>query len=290
MQDITLLKEALPFLRRFKDALFVVKFGGEAMRGKESLTQLAQDISFLYSVGIRVVIVHGGGNQVSEMEKKLGIESRKVGGRRVTSKESLEVLKMVIGGQMNIDICAALQGMGVRAVGLSGASSQVVLAKKRPPVKVSGGGEELVDFGCVGDIESVDATLLKTLLDNNYLPVLSPISADEQGETYNINADIVASRVAAELKADKLLMLSGTLGVMTNVNDPTTLISKLDSSQAREAIAQGIINGGMIPKVEQALEALNNGVKQVHILSGVDSHQILLEVFTESGCGTMLLP
>ncbi len=290
MQDITLLKEALPYLRRFKNALFVIKFGGEAMRSNEALTMLAQDISFLWSVGIKVVIIHGGGNQVTEMEKKLGLESRKVAGRRVTSSESLDVLKMVIGGKLNIDIVSALTGAGVKAIGMSGVSAGAVRATKRPPVRVSGGGEELIDFGRVGDIESIDAKAFKQLLDQDYLPVLCPLAADEEGNVFNINSDIVASRIASELKAHKLLLMTATLGVMTNVDDPTTLISQLDSAQAREAISQGIISGGMIPKVEEALRALESGVRQVHILSGVEPHQLLFEVFTESGCGTMLLP
>lgn len=290
MQDITLLKEALPYLRRFKGTLFVIKFGGEAMRSPESLEMLVEDLSFLWSVGIQVLLVHGGGNQVTEMEQRLGVQSRKVGGRRVTNKESLDVLKMVLAGQMNVDLVAALQGAGVNAVGISAASAGIVKAKRRAPTKVSGGGEEVVDFGEVGDVESVDPAALQTLLREGYLPVLSPLSADEEGNLLNVNADTVASRVASALKAEKLLLLSTTLGVMKDVNDPTTLISELNSAKAREAINRGIISGGMIPKVEEALQALQDGVKKVHVLSALEPHTLLVEVFTESGCGTMLMP
>lgn len=290
MQDISLLKEALPYLRRFKGARFVIKFGGEAIRSQEALDLLVEDISFLYNVGIQVVLVHGGGVQVSDVEKKLGVESRKVGGRRVTSPESLEVLKMVLAGKLNIDIVAALQSAGVKAMGLAGVSAGIISARRRPPVKVSGSGGEVVDFGEVGDIEAVNTDPIVMLLENGYLPVISPLSADTDGAIYNINADSVAAALASGLKADKLMLMTSTLGVMTDLSDATTLVSQLTTKQARQAIKQEIISGGMIPKVEESLKALDAGVRQVHILSGMEEHQLLLEVFTESGCGTMLMP
>jgi acetylglutamate kinase len=290
LQDISVLKEALPYLRRFKGARFVIKFGGEAIRSQEALDLLVEDISFLYNVGIQVVLVHGGGVQVSDIEKKLGVESRKVGGRRVTSSESLEVLKMVLAGKLNIDIVAALQSAGVKAMGLAGVSAGIISARRRPPVKVSGSGGEVVDFGEVGDIEAVNTDPIVMLLENGYLPVISPLSADTDGAIYNINADSVAAALASGLKADKLMLMTSTLGVMTDLSDATTLVSQLTTKQARQAIKQEIISGGMIPKVEESLKALDAGVRQVHILSGMEEHQLLLEVFTESGCGTMLMP
>ncbi len=289
MQDISLLKEALPFLRRFKGAKFVIKFGGEAMRSREALQQLAQDISFLYSVGIQVVIVHGGGAQVTELEQKLGVDSKKVAGRRITSEESLESLKMVLAGKMNVDLVAALQGAGVRAMGFSAMSAGLIVAEKREPMKVTGGGDEAIDFGQVGNVKSVNTQILNDILNAGVLPVISPLSADASGNILNINADTIASSIASDLKADKFLLMIDKLGVMTDMNDPTSLISELDFKQAREAISQGIISGGMIPKVEEALKSLENGVGQVHILSAVEPHQLLLEIFTESGCGTMLV-
>lgn len=288
MQDIGLLKHALPYLRRFKDSLFVIKFGGEAIRTADQLQALSEDISFLYSVGIKVVIVHGGGAQITEMEQRLGVESRKVAGRRVTSPESLEVLKMMLAGKLNADLVARLRGIGVNAVGFSAFSGNTLTAEKRAASKVTG-SDEVVDFGEVGDITGADMSLIRTLIEKNYLPVVCPLSADRNGRILNVNADFVAARLACELKAEKLLLLSDTLGVLTDVNDPTTLISTITPDQIRKAIASGMIKGGMIPKVEDAIKALENGVKQVHILSGVEPHMLLVEVFTESGCGTMIV-
>ncbi|CAN5316316.1 acetylglutamate kinase [soil metagenome] len=290
MQDITPLKEALPYIRKFKDALFVIKFGGEAMRTREQLDRLAEDIATLYTFGIKVIVVHGGGAQVSEMEKKTGVTSRMVGGRRVTDEGSLGVLKMVLSGTLNIDLVAALRAHGINAVGLSAASGGLLQVKKRAPKKVSGGGEEVVDFGFVGDVERANPAVLTALLERDFLPVISPLSSDAEGNILNVNADTAACRIAGAMKADKLLLLSDKLGVMTNVNDPTSLISTLTAAQSRQAIAEGIISGGMIPKVEDALDALSAGVKQVHILSAMEPHTLLIEVFTESGCGTMVLP
>lgn len=289
MQDINLLKQALPYFRRFKGSLFVVKFGGEPLQSAELLDALAEDISFLHSIGIRVVVVHGGGPQITELEKKLGAESRFVGGRRVTDADSLEALKMALAGKINADLTASLKRYGVRAVGLSAISGDIFTTVRRPPKQVSG-SEEVVDFGFVGDIASVNTDPIVTLLDNGYLPVICPLSADVHGQILNVNADVAATRLAWELKAEKLLLLTGTLGVMKDIDDPTTLISKMDAAQAHEAIRQGIISGGMIPKVEESLLAIENGVKQVHILSAVEPHMLLVEIFTETGCGTMLVP
>lgn len=288
LEDIGILKQALPYLRKFKGALFVIKFGGEAMRTRENLWSLAEDIAFLHSVGIRLVIVHGGGRQVTDLEKRLGHESRFVGGRRVTDKETLEALKMVLGGSMNIELTACLRKFGVAALGISALSGGTVRVSRKAPMKVSGGGDEVVDFGEVGKVEGVDTKLLTNLLDGGFLPVISPLCADEDGNILNVNADVVSTRIAAAFKAEKLLLMSDKLGVMAEVDDPSTLISSLNASQAREAIAEGIIAGGMIPKVEESLLALEQGVRQVHIVSAVEPHMLLLEIFTESGCGTML--
>lgn len=290
LEDISILKQALPYLRKFKGALFVIKFGGEPLRNGEALNLLAEDISFLHNVGIGVVIVHGGGSQVTEMEKKLGIQSRFVGGRRVTDAGSLNVLKMVLGGSVNLELVSCLKSFGVNAVGLSGVSANLFEAVKRQPGKVSGGGEEIVDFGLVGDIVKVDPGVVSLLIREGYLPVVCPLGADKDGQILNINADVAAARLAAGLKAEKLLLMSDTLGVMKDIKDRTTLIGQLDTKQARAAIAQGIINGGMIPKVEESLYALESGVKQVHILSALEPHTLLLEIFTEAGCGTMIVP
>lgn len=289
MQDITLLKQALPYLRRFRGTTFVLKIGGEALRDRETLDAFAEDIALLVNVGIRVVLVHGGGAQVTEMAEKLGIQTRFVGGRRITDEATLAVLKMVIAGKMSIEIVSALKKQGVRAAGFSGVSAGIIEAVRRPPAKVSGGGDELIDFGQVGDIRSIDPALLTSALDQGVVPVLAPLGADADGNVLNINADVVAARVAVALQAEKLMLLTSVPGVMENVADRTTLISELSVAQAREAIARGIIKGGMIPKVEEAHRALAAGVRRVHILSALEPHQLLLEIFTESGCGTMLV-
>lgn len=290
MQDVRLLKEALPYIRRFKDQIFVVKIGGEVLRDQADLDNLSQDVSLMQSVGIRIVIVHGGGAQVTSMEEKLGVKSRMVGGRRVTDEASLDVLKMVLSGTMNLDVVSALQRTGAHALGVSGVSGGIIKVKKRPPVVVSGGGPEPVDFGLVGDVVSVNTKLLHGLLENDLIPVISPLSADEDGKIYNVNADVVASRIASELKAEKLLFMATIPGVMIDVKDRTTLISQLSAEQARQAIKDGIITGGMIPKVEESMKAIAAGVRTVHILSAQEPNQLLLEIFTQSGCGTMLVP
>ena len=290
MEDISLLKQSLPYIQRFKGTTFVVKLGGEAMRDAETLEALVEDISLLHLVGIRVVIVHGGGRHVTEMAASLGIESKFVGGRRITDDKALDVLKMVLSGKISIEILSLLKKNSVKAMGVSGVAAGVIEARKRPPVKVSGGGDELIDFGQVGDIQRIDTELLRLLLDQGYVPVLSPLGADVEGNVLNINADTVASHVASEMHAEKLLYMTGTPGVMADINDPTSLISRLTADEARQAIQEGIIKSGMIPKVEEALRSIARGTNQVHILSAIEPHQMLLEVFTKSGAGTMIVP
>ncbi len=290
MQDITLLREALPYIRRFRGTTFVIKIGGESLKDRETLIDFAEDVALISSVGIRVVIVHGGGAQITDTQATLGIETKMVGGRRITDERTLDVVKMVLAGKMSVEIVAALKRQGVRALGTSTISAGIIEARRRPPRKVSGGGEEIVDFGFVGDIVSADLEPLVRLLDSGIVPVLSPLGADSEGNIYNMNADLVASRIAAEFKAEKLLLLTAVPGVMMDLKDRTTLISQITASEAREAIRKGMIAGGMIPKVEESLRALEAGVKQVHILSAMEPHQLMLEIFTPSGCGTMLLP
>jgi acetylglutamate kinase len=290
VEDISLLKQSLPYIQRFKGTTFVVKLGGEAMRDAETLEALVEDISLLHLVGIRVVIVHGGGRHVTEMAASLGIESKFVGGRRITDDKALDVLKMVLSGKISIEILSLLKKNSVKAMGVSGVAAGVIEARKRPPVKVSGGGDELIDFGQVGDIQRIDTELLRLLLDQGYVPVLSPLGADVEGNVLNINADTVASHIASEMHAEKLLYMTGTPGVMADINDPTSLISRLTADEARQAIQEGIIKSGMIPKVEEALRSIARGTNQVHILSAIEPHQMLLEVFTKSGAGTMIVP
>lgn len=290
MEDITTLRQALPYIQRFKGTTFVIKFGGEAIDEPAVLERLIEDVALLHLVGIRVVIVHGGGKQTTETAAALGIETKFVGGRRVTDEKTIDVLKMVLAGKLNVELLSMLKRKGVRAMSVSGVAAGVIEARRRPPRKVTGSGDEEVDFGQVGDIVRVDTDLIRLLLDNNYVPVLSPLGSDEEGNVLNINADVVASRLAAELQSEKLLLMTGAPGVMEDIKDPTTVISRLTIAEAREAIGSGFIQGGMIPKIEEAIKALEAGCGRVHILSAIEAHQILLEIFTKSGCGTMLVP
>lgn len=290
MENITVLRQALPYLQRFKNQVFVIKFGGEAIDEPEVLERLIEDVALLHLVGIRLVIVHGGGKQTTETAKQLGIETKFVAGRRVTDEKTIDVLKMVLAGKLNTELLAMLKRKGVRATSVSGVAAGIIDARKRPPRVVTGGGDEPIDLGQVGDIVRIDTDFLKLLLDANYVPVLSPLGSDEDGNVLNINADIVASRIAAELQAEKLLLLTGAPGVMQDMNDPTTLISRMTIAETREAIASGFIKGGMIPKLEESIRTLENGTKRVHILSATEPHQLLIEIFTQSGCGTMIVP
>lgn len=290
MEDITVLKQSLPYIQRFKGTTFVIKLGGDALEDVEGLERLIEDITLLHLVGIQLVIVHGGGKAVTDLAKQLGIETTFVAGRRVTDKGSLDVLKMVLAGKVSLDILSLLKKKGVKAMGVSGVAAGVIEARRRPPVKVEAAGDALVDYGEVGDIQRVDSEVLKLLLSKGYVPVLSPLGADAEGNILNINADTVAARVAAELHAEKLLMMTGTPGVMHDLKDRTSLISRLTAEEARDLIRQGIISGGMIPKIEAALAALSRGCSQVHVLSAMEPHQMLLEVFTKAGSGTMIVP
>lgn len=290
MENITVLRQALPYIQRFKNKTFVVKFGGEAIDNTEVLERLIEDVALLHLVGIRVVLVHGGGKQTTETAAALGIETKFVGGRRVTDEQTIDVLKMVLAGKLNVELLTMLKKKGVRATSVSGVAAGIIEARKRPPRVVTGGGDEPVDLGQVGDIIRIDTEFIRLMLDNNYVPVLSPLGSDGEGNVLNINADIVASRLASELRAEKLLLMTGAPGVMQDINDPTTLISRMTIAETRQAIASGFIKGGMIPKLEESVRCLENGCERVHILSAIEAHQLLLEVFTESGCGTMLVP
>lgn len=290
MENITVLRQALPYLQRFKNQIFVIKFGGEAIDDPAVLERLIEDVALLHLVGIRLVIVHGGGKQTTETAKQLGIETKFVAGRRVTDEKTIDVLKMVLAGKLNTELLGMLKRKGVRATSVSGVAAGIIDARKRPPRVVTGAGDEPVDLGQVGDIVRVDTEFLRLLLDANYVPVLSPLGSDADGNVLNINADIVASRIASELQAEKLLLLTGAPGVMQDLNDPTTLISRMTIAETREAIASGFIQGGMIPKLEESIRTLENGTKRVHILSATEPHQLLIEIFTQSGCGTMIVP
>ncbi|MCB9896818.1 MAG: acetylglutamate kinase [Planctomycetes bacterium] len=291
MKHISILKQALPYIRRHKGRTMVIKLGGELAAQDDALRSLAQDLSLVVHVGIRACIVHGGGPQATEMSKRLGLQPVMVEGRRVTDRETLDVAKMVFAGQVNLDILSALRAQGVAAVGLSGVDGDVIHAVRRSPVEVrdsESGRVSMVDYGHVGDVVDVQPRLLSLLMDNGYVPVISSLASDEEGNVLNINADTVSSVLARALGAYKLISLTTVPGVLVDANDPATLIPYLSPVQAREAVASGVVRGGMKPKVMSLVEAVEGGVERAHILSGLDEGAMLLELFTRDGCGTLI--
>ncbi len=265
----------------------VVKVGGELAADAEQLRAIGGDLA---AMDCGRVVVHGGGPQATELSKKLGIERRIVGGRRITDQATLDVMKMILGGRLNVDLTAGLGAMGLRTIGLSGVSAHLVRAVKRPPRVVSGGGEEPIDFGLVGDIVSINGGLLRMLLAEGYMPVMNSLGVDEEGAVYNINADIAATRVAAELEAAHLFLVTGSVpGVLRDKDDPSTRIPTMTESQARSGIADGTVQGGMIPKIEESLSVLASGVGAIHILGSVASGDLARAVAEPGSVGTALV-
>src|SRR5262249_35763816 len=252
--DAEILREALPYIRRFKGKNFVVKVSGKVTENPENLNSLAEEIALLHQVGIRVTAVHGGGAQATQLAERLGLETRLVNGRRVTDDDTLEVVKMVFAGKISVEILSALRAHGIQAVGVSGIDGNVVLARKRGRKSVVNretGKREMVDFGNVGDVVDVDPRLLKTLLDAGYLPVVSPLAADEEGKVFNVNADAIASAIAIEIAAEKLILLSDVQGVLADPNDPDSRISRLTVVDARKLARSAAVTGGMIAKLDE---------------------------------------
>ncbi len=291
MNDVRILMQALPYFRAHRGKTFLVKVGGALVADRAALADLAKDLALLASVGIRLTVVHGGGPQATEMAGRLGLEAKFVEGRRVTDEATLEVTKMVFSGKINLEILAALRGEGLRAVGLSGVSGDLLHARRRAPTEYRDdetGETKLVDMGHVGDIDSVDTTLLRELMDSGHVPVVSPMAADQDGNFLNINADTVATRFASDLPADKFLLMTNVDGVLRDPADPESLISALSATEAESLIDSGAIGKGMIPKVRNAIEAARAGVARVHILNGGRAHTLLLELFTKTGAGTLI--
>ena len=268
-------------------AVVVVKLGGEVVAGPE-LPIVAADVAALSRRGDRVIVVHGGGPQATDLSRRLGIETRQVGGRRVTDAATLDVMKMVVAGKLNVDLCAALLAAGIRPVGLHGASGLVVEAVKRPPRVVSGGGPDPIDFGHVGDVIGFNTHLLGTLWSAGYVPVLACLGADGLGHTYNINADIVGNQLASNLGADHLFLVTSTPGVLRDVKDPSSRLALLTAEGARQAIADGTVTGGMIPKLEEAIAVLDGGVKSIHIVGRLQPGDLVREIDAPGTVGTTL--
>ena len=292
IETLDLLRESLPYIQRFKGKTFVVKFSGKVTESKENLASLAEELALLHQVGIRVCVIHGGGKQLTELAKKLGIVQTVIEGRRVTDDDTLELAKMIFRGKINTEILAALRRRGIEAVGLSGIDGGVVKAVRRPPKEILNketGETETVDFGHVGDIVEVDARLIHLLLENDYLPVISSLGADDDGRIYNINADTIASEIAAHLQAEKLILLSDVNGIYLDGSDENTKLSRLTASDAQHLIDSGRATGGMIPKLESLIDLLDRGVRSAHIISGTKRNALLSEVFTDEGTGTMIV-
>jgi acetylglutamate kinase len=291
-QKLDLLREALPYIQRFKGKIFVVKFSGKVTENKENLASLAEELALIHQVGIRVCVIHGGGKQLSQLAEKLGVVQTVIDGRRVTDDDTLELAKMIFAGKINTEILAALRQRNTDAVGLSGVDGDVISAIKRPPSEVKNrntGETETVDFGNVGDVVEVNTRLLTLLLENDYLPVISSLAADDKGQIFNINADTIAAEIAVKLKAEKLVLLSDVNGIYLNPDDETTKLSHLNVREAEEMIANGSATGGMIPKLQNLISLLNRGVKSAHIISGNNRNALLSEVFTNQGTGTMIV-
>ncbi|MFQ5845920.1 MAG: acetylglutamate kinase, partial [Planctomycetota bacterium] len=290
-KDVATLLEALPYLRRHRRSTFVVKCGGEIARDAEALDHLARDVALCEHVGVHLLLVHGGGPQATELSQRLGNEPEIIQGRRVTDDASLEVAKMVFAGQINIDILGALRRQGLRAVGLSGVDAGIVDAVRRPETDVHDpetGETRRVDFGHVGDIRGVDTRLLRKLLDEGYVPVVSSLGGDDQGRIYNINADTVAARIAVDLGADKLILLTDAPGLLENPGDAASRISHVSARRCEELLAAGSVRGGMVPKIHTLVEAVRAGVPRAHVLDGKAPHSLLVELFTKEGTGTMV--
>jgi acetylglutamate kinase len=279
------LLEALPYLRRFHGRTFVIKYGGHAMVAPELKESFARDVCMMKFIGINVVVVHGGGPQISAMLQRAGLTSRFVDGLRVTDDATMEVVEMVLAGAINQDIVSLICGHGGRAVGLSGKDDGFILADRQGPVRTRSGEE--VDLGRVGEVRAVQPDVVVALMRAGFIPVIAPIGVDAQGQSLNLNADTAAGRIAEALQAEKLILLTDIDGVRGREG---RALSSLSAAVARELIAEGVIEGGMIPKVEGALESLAAGVRKVHVLDGRAPHAALLEIFTDVGVGTELVP
>lgn len=281
-----ILLEALPYIKKFWSKIIIIKYGGSAMKDKNLEKQILKDIILLKYVGMKPVIVHGGGSEISEEMKKRNKIPQFVNGLRVTDKETMEITEMVLTGKINTRLVAEINlyisegsGNGVKGIGLSGEDAQLLTVTKHP----------LPELGLVGEVEKIDPEILTILLEKNYIPVIATVGVDKEGIRYNINADTVAGQIAISLQADKLIYLSDVDGIFKDFEDPNSLISSLPINQAKELIKSGKIQKGMIPKVASAVQALEGGVNKVHFLNGECAHSLLLELFTDSGIGTEII-
>jgi acetylglutamate kinase len=276
---VKILSEALPYIQKFTGRTVVVKYGGAAMKDESLKENVIRDVVFMACVGIRPILVHGGGPEINVWLEKLGIEPQFKDGLRVTDAATMDVVEMVLGGRVNKDIVARINQAGGNAVGLCGKDGNLIMA--RPQAQEG--------IGFVGEVSSVNTAILEGLVKSGYIPVVSSVAADEQGQAYNINADTAAGEIAAALGAEKLILLTDTSGILQDYKDPSTLIERVDIQGARELIRSGVVSGGMIPKVSCCIRSLAQGVKAAHIIDGRVAHALLLEIFTDLGIGSMIV-
>ena len=276
---VRVLSEALPYIQKFANRTIVIKYGGAAMKDSNLKDRVIRDVVFLASVGVRPVLVHGGGPEINSWLGKLNIEPQFKDGLRVTDAATMDVVEMVLVGRVNKELVALINQAGASAVGLCGKDGNLITARH---VGTDG-------VGFVGEVASVDPSLIRSLVDNGYVPVISSVAADEQGQAHNINADTVAGEIAAALDAEKMILLTDTPGILEDYTNPSTLLTKLDIRKARTLIERGIVSGGMIPKVSCCVRSLAQGVKAAHIIDGRIPHALLLEIFTDEGIGSMIV-
>lgn len=285
MKDIDVLIEALPYIKKFHDKKILIKYGGHAMVDEEAKSSTARDTVLLKYVGMKPLIVHGGGPEISKSMDKLGKESKFIKGLRVTDEETMEIIEMVLVGKISTEIVSELIKHDGKAISLSGKDSSLIFAHKKGASKID---EEIVDLGLVGEVDCVNTDLLNMFLENDYIPVISPVGIAEDGTSLNLNADTAAGEVASAVDAEKLIILTDVPGVLRDPSDPTSLIQKIRVDEIPSLIEEGIISGGIIPKIETCVNAINNGVKSCHIIDGRKKHSLLLEIFTTNGIGTMI--
>ncbi|MBQ2991928.1 MAG: acetylglutamate kinase [Clostridia bacterium] len=276
-----ILIEALPYIQRLWGKTIVIKYGGNAMKNDDLTHKILEDVTLLKYVGINPILVHGGGPEINTMLKRVGVESSFHNGLRITDDATMEIVQMVLAGKLNKNIASDIGRLGGKAIGLCGKDAELIKVKKKPPLA------DGVDLGHVGDIVSINTRLLEALCADEYIPVISSVGTDENGQSYNINADTAAAAVATALKAEKLIFLTDIDGVRADAEDPSSLLPILTTDHALDLIAEGVISGGMIPKVTACIDAIEKGVRRVHIINGTIPHPIILEIFTDRGIGTM---
>ena len=290
MKDVNILVEALPYIKKFHEKKILIKYGGHAMIDEDAMSSTVRDTVLLKYVGMEPLIVHGGGPEISRSMDKLGKEPKFIKGLRVTDEETMEIIEMVLVGKISTDIVSQISYHDGKGFSLSGKDSRLIFAHKKPVCKVTSesGGEEDIDLCLVGEIDCINTDLLEMFLKNNYIPVISPVGIADDGSSLNLNADTAAGEIASSVDAEKLIILTDVPGVLRDPNDPDSLIQRIKIDEVPGLIEEGVISGGMIPKIETCVKAIEDGVKSCHIIDGRKKHSLLLEIFTKNGIGTMI--